>query len=352
MRVGIIGCGQIAKTHLPFIFSYPNKPQVAVVDMDEEVLKETADIFQISNRYLSVDEMLSSFKPQVVHILTPPQSHYALSVKAVESGCHIFLEKPMCIDLTEAEKLVERVKASNLHLCVDHNHKFDPYMLQAKRWIEEGMIGEICSMDSFYGFDLGTNPQSRYFREAYTHWAYRMPGGLFQNLIDHPLYLVLDYLPNPDGITAISHEVNVLPGGVPDELRILMWDTSRVANVSVSLGASPRFHYFNVYGTKGSLFVDFINQYAFLYKTNKGPKSISRTLMNLSSGMKLINATTNNIIRVLRGRFTPYPGTETIIHHFYDAIIKGTDPPVSLKQALKVMEISDVVWNQIHYPKF
>lgn len=352
MKVGIIGCGQIAKTHIPFILSFKDKPVVAVADPNEEMLKDTADAYQIEKRFRSADEMLSGFKPDVVHILTPPQSHYALCTKIIEAGCHIFLEKPMCLDLAEAEKLAKNAASANIKLCVDHNHKFDPYMLQAKGWIESGAIGEICSLDSFYGFDLGTNPQSRYFREAYTHWAYRIPGGLYQNLIDHPLYLVLDYLPNPDRITAISSEVGVLPGGVPDELRVLMADGSRTANVSVSLGASPRFHYFNAYGTKGSLHVDFINQYAFLYKTGKGPKTVSRTLMNLSAGMKLIKATTGNIISVLRGHYTPYPGTETIIHRFYESVLKGTEPPISLNQALKVMEISDIIWRQIQYPKF
>lgn len=352
MKVGIIGCGQIAKTHIPFIKSYREISRIALADTNTEMLNDTAGAYQLSDRYSSVDDLLSNFKPDVVHILTPPQSHYWLCVKALEAGCHVFLEKPMCADLAEAQKLVERTISARLKLCVDHNHKFDPYMLQAKTLIDGGAIGDICSMESFYGFDLGTNPQSRYFREAYTHWAYRIPGGLYQNLIDHPLYLVLDYLPNPDRIMAISHEMGVLPGGVPDELRILMGDASRTAYVSVSLGVSPRFQYFNVYGTKGSLSVDFINQHTFVYKVGKGPKAISRTLMNFSAGTGLIKATTKNIVRVLRGKFTTYPGTETIIHRFYDAILKGGDPPVSLQQALKVMEVSEAVWRQIQYPKF
>jgi predicted dehydrogenase len=352
MRVGVIGCGQIAKTHLPFILSYPDRPAVAVADTNEEILKDTAEAFGISKRYLSVKELLSGFQPHVVHVLTPPQSHYPLCLEAIEAGCHVFVEKPMCVDLAQAEALAARATAAGVKLCVDHNHKFDPAMLQARGWIEQGAVGTLCSMESYYGFDLGSDPRSRYYREAYTHWAYRTPGGLFQNLIDHALYPVLDYLPDPDRITAVSHECGVTPGEVPDELRVLMANGSCSAFVSVSLAASPRFHYFNVYGTRASIHVDLINQYAYLYKKRKGPGAITRALSNVESAKVLVHSTLRNMGRVVRGKFTVYPGTQTIIHRFYDAVLNDTEPPVTLQQALKVVEIGDIIWKQIDYPQF
>jgi len=352
MKTGIIGCGQISDTHIPFIKSHSSNPEIAIADSNEFMLAKAGDKYGITQRFSSADALLQDFCPDVVHILTPPQTHFELCMKFMKAGCHIFLEKPMCMDSKEAHALAAEAKVQGLILCVDHNHRFDPYMLKAKKLFESGAIGDLCSIESYYGFDLGTNPGSRYFREAYTHWAYRMPGGLFQNLIDHPLYQALDYMDSPSSIEAFSHEKGIMPGGVPDELRIFMRDEKCTAHITVSLAVSPRAHYFKLAGTKGTIFVDFVNQYTFLYKHSKGPKAISRALMNITSGLLLIFSTVTQVFKVIAGRFTTYPGTEIIIHQMYDAILNGTKPPVSLDQAVKVLEISDIVWDKISYPKF
>ena len=95
-------------------------------------------------------------------------------------------------------------------------------MIRARDLVERGAIGSLCGIESYYGFDLGSSPGARYFSQAYTHWAYQLPGGLLQNGLDHPLSVVVPFMAEPKRVMAASAEVGVLPRGVPGELRMIL----------------------------------------------------------------------------------------------------------------------------------
>lgn len=350
MKIGIIGCGEIAQEHIRAAKGYRTALIVGLVDSDAKALAATAKRFHIKHTFSNPREMIDRHEPDLIHIVTPPQSHFELTQMALESGCHVMLEKPMCMNASEARDLVKLAKDRNRTLCIDHNHLFDPVITRARRLVQEGAVGTLCGVESYYGFDLGSNPQSRYFSHAYDHWAYHLPGGLFQNLLDHPLYLLLEFIPNPVQIASMAREVGILPTGVPDELRMLIGDGKVMGQVVVSMAATPRFHYLTLLGTRGSVHVDLLNKRLVHYRQRNVPKPISRALMNLEEGWTIIRTTLSNTLKVVRHRFTPYDGTRVLIHKLYESIERGTPPPVSAERGLQVMEIMDSLWKGIGYP--
>src|SRR5262245_34208908 len=132
MKVGIVGCGQIAAVHIPYVRSHPGTAIVGVCDPSESRARETAARFAIRNVCRSLDELLDVHRPELVHIVTPPQTHAALAIQAMEAGCHVLVEKPMAVNLEEAQAMEATARRRGVKLCVDHNHLFDPAVVQAR----------------------------------------------------------------------------------------------------------------------------------------------------------------------------------------------------------------------------
>ena len=114
------------------------------------------------------------------------------------------------------------------------------------------------------------------------------------------------------------------------------------------MAVSPRYLFVNIYGTGGTLRVDFLNKTVFLDKPNaKLPRVISRSLMSLSQARTLSGAAIRNIFAGLLGKYNMYQGNETLIRLFYKSILDGTPPPISAAEGLRSMEIMDEIWAQM-----
>lgn len=347
--VALIGAGAIAESHLKVLDKMDCARVVAICDVNADAARELGERFRVYYVYTDPEEMIKKEKPHVVHILTPPQTHAPLAELAISHGCHVLVEKPMALDGDEARRMVELAKEKNVWICVDHNHQYDRTMIRARRMIESGKLGDLLWLESYYGFDLGNNPRSRYMLPGgEKHWTFGIPGGLYQNIAPHPLSVALEIMGKPSKIQAQARYGRVLPHQEHDELRIVLESERMGGLITVSLATSPRHQYLNVYGTKGTLFVDLLNKWVILQAQHKGvPKPISRALMNLSHGWSVIGGTLGGMVSLLRGKWDPYEGMHLLIREYYAALLDGRQPPVTEEEALAVMDVMDESWRQV-----
>lgn len=137
-RVAIIGAGNIAKTvHIPAYQENANFKVVAIADINENLLKDTANKFGISKMYNDYQLMIDEVKPEIVSICTPNMFHKEQAIYALSHGAHVFCEKPPAIhysellDMQKASVLSNKLLGFNLH----HRYRNDVQLL--KKWIEE-----------------------------------------------------------------------------------------------------------------------------------------------------------------------------------------------------------------------
>ena len=76
--------------------------------------------------------MLRATKPQVVHITTPPQSHFPLAKQCLAAGCHVYIEKPFTVSAEEAQTLIEHANHAGMQLTAGHNYQFTLEMLEMR----------------------------------------------------------------------------------------------------------------------------------------------------------------------------------------------------------------------------
>lgn len=345
----VLGCGMIAEAHLEFLSRMENARVLALCDANRSAARALARRFKILHTYDNARAMLSTERPRVLHVLTPPQSHAEFAALAAEHGCHVLVEKPLAMDADEARRMAQVAGEHDVRICVNHNHLYDPVMVRARRLIESGALGDIIWVESYYGFDLGNNPNSRYLVPGgENHWTFKIPGGLYQNLAPHPISVALDVLGPPTAIRARAQRSRVVPHQPTDELRIWLETADAAGLVTVSLSAGPRFQYLNVVGTRMRLSVDFLNKWMIQERVMRGiPKPVSRALANVGHGCTVLRGTFSGMVKVLCRKWTPYDGINVLLREFYASIQENRPPPVTFEEGLRVMEIMDETWRQI-----
>ena len=149
IRVCLIGAGRVAKVHASSLVSYtPQASLVALVDTNPEVLKQTAQQFEVQATFNSLENALEKAKFDAVVITTPTFTHKALAITAAEAKKHVLLEKPMAMSAAECAEINTIIAKNGVHLQIAYMRRFDPDFVLAAEKITAGEIGEPMMIKS------------------------------------------------------------------------------------------------------------------------------------------------------------------------------------------------------------
>jgi predicted dehydrogenase len=171
LRVVVIGMGPIGNRHARIYREDPNAELVGVCDIIAERAEAASREHGVPG-YLRADEMLESLGPDVASVATGGfeygSDHYLPTMQALEAGCHVLCEKPICNEIGPAEEMVEKAREKGLCFGIDLNHRFTPAARIAKRWQDEGRIGHLLfvNMAMWIG---NPNESSPYFHLKALH---------------------------------------------------------------------------------------------------------------------------------------------------------------------------------------
>ena len=97
LKAAIIGAGHIARQHLACLRELPRVQIAGVCDLSRAMAESAADRYGVTKWYTDHRRMLDEARPDVVHVTTPPPSHFPLSMDALNAGAHVIVEKPATI---------------------------------------------------------------------------------------------------------------------------------------------------------------------------------------------------------------------------------------------------------------
>ncbi len=115
INISIVGCGFVADYYLTTLKNYPELKIAGVYDLDRNRTKNFAQYHSVAT-YNSFEELLQDTQVELVVNLTNPQSHFELNLACLEANKHVYCEKPLAMELAEAEKLVEIAEQKGLYL--------------------------------------------------------------------------------------------------------------------------------------------------------------------------------------------------------------------------------------------
>src|SRR5262249_11913435 len=140
LQITIVGCGKIADQHVHAIRRTDDCIIVGLCDRELLMARQLGERFGINACFSDLQELLETTKQDVVHITTPPQSHYPLARRCLEAGSHVYLEKPFTVSAEEAESLIELAKRKDLKITAGHNLQFTSEMLKTRQLVREGVL--------------------------------------------------------------------------------------------------------------------------------------------------------------------------------------------------------------------
>ena len=142
VRICMIGAGRVGRNHSQAITRHvPDGKIVALVEPVEAVRKETAADFGIENQYDSLEQALEKTDFDAVVITTPTPTHLPITALAAEHGKHVFLEKPMALNLEQCDQIMAAVEKNKVLLQLGFMRRFDPEFAAAAERIAAGEIG-------------------------------------------------------------------------------------------------------------------------------------------------------------------------------------------------------------------
>ncbi len=151
LKVCVIGMGNIGNTHASVYKeleeSADKKVMLAgVCDIIPERAETAGKKFNVP-WYLDAQKMLEELKPDICSVTTGgfeyPSDHYLPTIQALEAGCHVLCEKPICNDLGKAQIMVDTAKKLNRCFAINLNHRFTPAARIMKQWQNDGLIGHL-----------------------------------------------------------------------------------------------------------------------------------------------------------------------------------------------------------------
>jgi nucleoside-diphosphate-sugar epimerase/predicted dehydrogenase len=347
VKIGIVGCGLNSDYHISFAKDYPEAEIAGVVDKDQEKAQKCADKYGIRKIYSRIQDLVEEQGPNVIHIVTPPYTHYLLAKEAIQYQCQVLVEKPMTLHTQEARDLYDLAERRNVKICPMHNHFFDPCMVMARTLIEDGKVGNIINIESHYGLNTRIDAFRKYPAPNVLPWIYSLPGGVFHDFMSHPLYVMLPYIGKPQAIQVMEKSFGELPQNISDELRILIHGEKAFGVLTFSFAAKPPLHFLRIYGTQMVVNVDFNTMTTTLHSLSHLPKAAQKATYNLSESWQLFSSTVSNVWNFGRGKLRPYQGMKVLIHKFYDAVHGKGEIPVSKDEALPVIQTMDEIWKQV-----
>lgn len=146
LRVGIIGCGGIAKgKHMPSLAKLSQVEMVAFCDLEVERAREAAEKYGAEGAEVYVDfrELLKDQTIDVVHVCTPNDSHSEITVASLEADKHVMCEKPMAKTAEQARLMVEAAKRTGKKLTIGYQNRFRTDSQYLHQLCERGDLGDI-----------------------------------------------------------------------------------------------------------------------------------------------------------------------------------------------------------------
>jgi len=194
-RAAVVGFGFMGMTHALNILKNKDLKLVAIVDPNQELIEKKLDIkggnFSTGNidsrdlasirKYSNLDDCLHSVDLDAVNICVHTNLHYELTKKALLHNINVFLEKPFCLDIKQAEELITLAEKKKKVLMVGHVVRFmSPYQ-KLKQWIDSKEFGELkfLSLSRFTGL-----PSWGQWKENYVTVA---SGGALFDLVIHDI---------------------------------------------------------------------------------------------------------------------------------------------------------------------
>ena len=307
LRVAVIGCGGRGRGHMKILSQFDDTDLVAVCDLVEAARNSAADMFNVSNRYERIDELLDNETLDAIFVATPAHLNGEAALPCFERGVHTLLEKPPGMSVAETTALRTAAEQTGAKGMVGWNRRFHPIIVEAKRQVTaRGPVTQIVGE----------------FHKSITRLTGRFPEHLMDNMfLETPIHAL-------DTIRAVAEadvqEVHsVVQRAISDykdvHAALILFDNGCVAQHIANYTTDARLERYEIHG-----------------------RDISAYLEGVSQGTVFCDGTQHKLTAAGTG------GTVEQNRYFLDCVKSDTPvsfPAANLDEAVKTMQLAEDILN-------
>lgn len=308
---------------------------VAVADTHADEAQVRTALPGATPFYSDPERMLDDVKPDIVHIVTPPDTHIAMARLALEHGAHIYVEKPFALTAVDTQVILELAAARNLKVCAGHQVLFQHSGRNYRHYMP--MLRKVVHIESYFSFKT----------------VRRVGGGLMdpveqiEDILPHPIYLMLDAFQAASAKPITEPcELAMVDVDASGEVRALIKQGETPAVLTVTLRGRPIESYLRIVGSNGSLWVDFVIS-GIGRLLGPGVSAISAVLNPFIRAKQLTFGTIANVYRMLTRKHKSYAGLAELIDAFHRSVADGKPSPVTPHAISETVRLCELIGAQL-----
>ncbi|HEX4038309.1 MAG TPA: Gfo/Idh/MocA family oxidoreductase [Acidobacteriaceae bacterium] len=355
LKTAIIGCGKIADAHAEQLRRIPGCEIVGVCDREPLMARQLYDRFPVRAYFTDIGRLLEEARPDVVHVTTPPESHFSVAMQCMAAGCHVYVEKPFALDESEARQMIAAAQAAGRKITAGHDDQFSHVARRMRGLIAEGYLGgPPVHMESYYCYELKDSAYANALLQDKAHWVRRLPGKLLHNIISHGIARIAEHL-DSDTPEVFAHgyrsrflvERNELD--LIDELRVVIADGYRTtAYFTFSSQMRPALHQFRIYGPGNGILLDQDQETLVRLRGERMKSYLEKFVTPLLQAHEYCSNVRSNFRLFRQNDFHMKSGMKYLIESFYRAIEAESEPPISYREILLTTRIMGEIFRQVN----
>jgi predicted dehydrogenase len=322
----------------------PGVELAAICDLSPATAEAAAERYGVQGWFTDHRAMLEKVRPDVVHVTTPPTSHFVLAMDAFDAGAHVIVEKPVTSTFEELEALVRRAHQANRYLIEDHNYVFNQAPQAILRRIQSGQFGAVTHVEVLICLDI-LGP-SGFADPNSPHPALALPGGAIADFLPHLASLAHLFV-GPHR-TAQTLWTKRKPSPLPfDEFRAVIDAEGGTATLGFSASSQPDAFWLRVYGERMQATANLFETRLTFDGPNGMPKPLRPFVSGLQEGKTISRAAVSTLLRKFKGPGA-YEGLWELLAGTYRALTEGSPPPITIGNVLEVNRLIEALKPKEH----
>ena len=311
IKIGVIGVGHLGNFHLKQLGKIPQVSITGLYDNDPNRAEEMSSRHNVQS-YNSLDELLDSC--DAVSIVTPTGYHYAVADKALDAGCHLFIEKPITASIDHAALLLNKAEKLNKIIQVGHIERFNPAFMALETSNLQPLFIETHRLAPF-------NPRGN-----------DVP--VILDLMIHDLDIVLS-LVNSEIKEIRANGVKVVSSSADIANARLEFKNGCVANITASRISQKSMRKMRLFQLEDYITIDFQSDEVEEYKICSSPP-------DLSTGDQVVelDGAEKRYVHYHKPLITKHDALKEELIHFADSIIQGQQPETDGHSAAKALNLA------------
>jgi predicted dehydrogenase len=302
-----------------------------------------ADRFGIETWSSDYARLLEEFRPDVVHVTTPPGSHARLATSALEAGAHVIVEKPLTLSFDESMQLIDVAKRTGLHLLEDYNYVFNSPVQRTLRAISAGHFGEVVHVEIDLCLDI-VSPGSTYLDPGAPNPYELMRGGPIADFLPHLASLAYFFIGPHDECQTLWFSRDTSHSLPADEFRALVRSDVTSAQLSYSAHSRPEGFFVTVHGTKMRARLNLFESTLSIERIRAIPKPLMPVVNGLAVSRSSAAGAVLGLGSKLSGGPAAYGGLWNLLGLAYGSLAQDQALPISVADVRSVnLLIADLV---------